>query len=34
MLQFNVVVIYDKLRHGFVTTYRYDGQQYSKPTKR
>ena len=24
MLQFDVVVIYDKLRHGFVTTYKYD----------
>lgn len=34
MLQFDVVVIYDKLRHGFVTTYRYDRQQYSKPAKR
>lgn len=30
MLQFDVVVIYDKLRHGFVTTYKYDEQQYSK----
>lgn len=30
MLQFDVVVIYDKLRHGFVTTYKYDGRQYSK----
>lgn len=30
MLQFDVVVIYDKLRHGFVTTYKYDRQQYLK----
>ena len=29
MLQFDVVVIYDSLRHGFVTTYKYDRQQYS-----
>jgi len=26
LLQFDVVIIYDKLRHGFVTTYKYDEQ--------
>lgn len=31
MLQVDVVVIYDKLRHGFVTTYKYYRQQYLKP---
>lgn len=30
MLQFDVVVIYDKLRHRFVTIYKYDRQQYLK----
>ena len=28
MLQFDVVLIYDKLRHAFVTTYRYDPNTY------
>lgn len=30
MLQFDVVVICDKLRHGFVTTYKHDRRQYLK----
>ena len=28
MLQFDVVLIYDKLRHGFVTTYSFKGSRY------
>ena len=30
MLQFDVVLIYDKLRHGFVTTYPFEGSRYDK----
>ena len=28
MLQFDVVLIYDKLRHGFVTTYPFENSKY------
>lgn len=30
MLQFDVVLIYDKLRHGFVTTYKFEDSRYDK----
>ena len=34
MLQFDVVLIYDKLRHGFVTTYKVEGSKYDIKYKR
>lgn len=30
MLQFDVILIYDKLRHAFVTTYPFKGSRYDK----
>lgn len=33
MLQFDVVLIYDKLRHGFVTTYPFANSKYDTTNK-
>lgn len=30
MLQFDVVLIYDKLRHAFVTTYKFENSRHDK----